>query len=437
MMQRIETISFKFDTVGAWIEREWVATHPEYEWVTLWAHYYMRHDTVLAQVDRGMDFGGGFRFVEVKPIVAPELPRIQSPYGITGAYRYVFVNPATDERFDALVTMQYVNDDGYQMNVLVCAPRQWLVVWEAFYAECVRLHGKLHAGQRVYVIGGRRTDFYPTVRWDDIILDDTLKGDVLNDVRKFYGRGVGIYNRLNLKPFRKLLFAGVPGTGKTMLCTGLAKWALDQGYLVIYVSSADCDGPNFAKIERALTIAAQAECPTLIVLEEIDAYLHKQQKAMVLNVLDGNESQLNAHGTLLIATTNYPEAIDERVLKRPGRLDRIFIVPPLTNTDEAERMLKLYLGAEWREEHRELASRLVGYTGAFVREVAIYALTQYADAELADLPVEMLVASFEALQTQLEARDAFVQDRPEADDDAAADPPYRPMQEWDVMVQAY
>jgi hypothetical protein len=51
-MQRVETISFKFDTVGAWIEREWVATHPEYEWVTLWAHYYMRHETVLAQVPR-------------------------------------------------------------------------------------------------------------------------------------------------------------------------------------------------------------------------------------------------------------------------------------------------------------------------------------------------------------------------------------------------
>lgn len=435
MMRRVETISLKVDTIGAWIEREWVAAHPEYPWVTLWAYHYMRHEAVLAQLDRSKDFGGGYHFAEVQPIVTPALPRIQSMHGLTGAYRYVFVNPATDERFDVLVTMTYVDDDGYQMQALVCAPQPWLAVWNHFYAECVRLHGKMHAGQRVYVIGGRREEFYPTVAWNDIILDDALKAEVLNDVRKFYQRGVGIYKRLNLKPFRKLLFAGVPGTGKTMLCTGLAKWALDQGYLVIYVSSADCNGPNFAKIERALSIAAAAECPALIVLEEIDAYLHKEQKAMVLNVLDGNESQLNAHGTLLIATTNYPEAIDERVLKRPGRLDRIFIVPPLTNADQAERMLKLYLGDEWRDAHRAIAPRLVGFTGAFVREVVIYALTQYVDAELAELPVEMLVASFEALQAQIDARDAFLQDRPDADS-APAPSAYTPMDEWDVIVQA-
>ena len=34
---------------------------------------------------------------------------------------------------------------------------------------------------------------------------------------------------------------------------------------------------------------------------------------------------MNSHGTLLIATTNYPDAIDERVMKRPGRLDRILL----------------------------------------------------------------------------------------------------------------
>ena len=52
-----------------------------------------------------------------------------------------------------------------------------------------------------------------------------------------------------------------------------------------------------------------------------------EEKALVLNVLDGAEAKENAQGTMLIATTNYPEAIDERVLKRPGRLDRVFIVP--------------------------------------------------------------------------------------------------------------
>jgi SpoVK/Ycf46/Vps4 family AAA+-type ATPase len=121
---------------------------------------------------------------------------------------------------------------------------------------------------------------------------------------------VSVYKRLNLNPFRKILLAGVPGTGKTMLCNALAQWALDQGYLAIYVSSADANGAQFWKIQQALHTAVTSQKPALILLEEIDAYLNSREKALILNVLDGAESFDNPQGTLLIATTNYPEAID-------------------------------------------------------------------------------------------------------------------------------
>src|SRR5262249_22462402 len=152
-----------------------------------------------------------------------------------------------------------------------------------------------------------------------------LKTEIMDDISSFFTKGVQVYRRLNLKPFRKLLLAGVPGTGKTMLCSALAKWALQQGYLVIYVSSAqkrqgEASGANFEKIQEALHIASNSRYPTLILLEELDAYLHAEEKALILNVLDGSESTIGDKGTLLISTTNYPEAIDERVLKRPGRL---------------------------------------------------------------------------------------------------------------------
>ena len=126
--------------------------------------------------------------------------------------------------------------------------------------------------------------------WNDVVLPATLKNDLLHDVRSFFAKGVEVYKQLKLKPFRKILLAGVPGTGKTMLCSALAKWALDQHFLVIYVSSADQNGATFWKIEQALAIAANSSIPTLIILEELDAYLHGHEKAMVLNVLDGSES---------------------------------------------------------------------------------------------------------------------------------------------------
>ncbi|MFN8560471.1 MAG: hypothetical protein U0703_02285 [Anaerolineae bacterium] len=129
---------------------------------------------------------------------------------------------------------------------------------------------------------------------------------------------------------------------------------------------------------------------------------------MVLNVLDGSESSMNDRGTLMIATTNYPEAIDERVLKRPGRLDRIFIIPETRRREDAEKMLRQYLGSMWNDEHRTLVPRLVGYPGAFIREVAIYALTQVAYEDLTTLPLDVLERSYNSLKEQIDVRDDFL-----------------------------
>jgi SpoVK/Ycf46/Vps4 family AAA+-type ATPase len=220
-----------------------------------------------------------------------------------------------------------------------------------------------------------------------------------------------VYKRLKLKPFRKLLLAGVPGTGKTMLCNALAKWCIEREYLVIYISSADQYGSTFNKIEHALSVASTSNLPTLIILEELDAYLNKKEKAVILNVLDGAESAVNDKGTLLIATTNYPEAIDERVLKRPGRLDRIFIVPEVKTQANAEEMLRKYLDVMWRDEHSVVAEKLVGYPGAFIREVAIHALTHVAYEDLTELSVDLLNASFQRLKDQIDAKDDFLIER--------------------------
>lgn len=399
----------RHDLIGAWVERVWIPQHPDQHWVTLMQYTAAVDERVLPQLDSAMTFGAGFRFVGKSDVPCTGVPRLLHQSTLSGAFAYAFAHPLTGEAFTALVVHAFLNEHGYDWVTVICVPQTYLPVWHAFNQECERIQGRLYAGDRVYIVGGRLLDFEPRISLEDVILPDGLKEEVFQDVNRFFERGVDVYKRLNLKPFRKLLLAGVPGTGKTMLATALARWMLDRGGLVIYVSSADCDGPTFSKIDEALAIAANAEHPTMILLEEIDAYLHDKQKAMVLNVLDGNETRLNAHGTLLIATTNYPEAIDARVLKRPGRLDRIFIVPPLTDEDQAERMLKLYLGKVWRDEHLVLAPRLVGFTGAFVREVAIYALTQFADSELEALPVEMLVGSLEALQSQIDARDVLMQ----------------------------
>jgi hypothetical protein len=403
----------KMDVMADWIEAEWAPLYPDETLITVWISDACTHKLVLNKFDREKTLPGGYTFAGYEQIDCSVITKVNTyshagelMHG-TGAYVYQFAAVDSSDITEVLVMSSYFTDQG-NMVCLACAADDFLKTWSEFSNECQRIYGSLSPGPRVIVIGGRTISFKPTVDWDDIVLPEKLKADLMEDVQSFFTKGVEVYQRLKLKPFRKLLLAGVPGTGKTMLCSALAKWALDQKYLVIYVSSADHAGSTFGKIQQAIMVASRSKYPTLILLEELDAYLHEREKALVLNVLDGSEGTDNDRGTLLIATTNYPEAIDERVLKRPGRLDRIFIIPETVNTDHAEQMLRQYLGEMWQDDHSTVARQLVGYPGAFIREVAVYALTQVAYSDLDDLSVTMLQNSFERLQEQIDAKDEFL-----------------------------
>lgn len=313
--------------------------------------------------------------------------------------------------FDVLSVSAWVDDEDVNTNMLTisCVPSRYLQNWLKFEKECTRIaNSAIPFRGKVYVIGGAEATFDATVRWEDIYLPPGLKEEILKDVDSFFKKGVNIYRRLNIKPFRKLLFAGVPGTGKTMLCSAIARWGQEQGYFVVYVSGSNRFGAKFWKIHEALDMAASSEAPTIVLVEELDSYLEEDSKAQMLNVLDGTESPQNNYGTLLIATTNHPEAIDTRVLKRPGRLDRIFIIPEMNSEEDAGRMLQTYLAHEWRDEHRSIVTDLVGKPGAFIREVALYALTMAAYQGHDYLPLKFLRESLDALEDQIEAKDDFL-----------------------------
>ncbi len=420
-------LSLKGDQLAQWIEKEWIANRPTEDVVTVWPNEEIVHALALGKIPQDQTFLG-YRFAGVREIECPVVTRIAeyNDHGdITfsmGAYVYEFDGPSGT--VEAVVLGTHYADQEWYRIALAGVPRAFLPMWSAFEGEVVRLAYAMDPDEKVVVIGGRTRSFVPTTDWDEIVLPQGLKDDILGDVDGFFKKGVGVYKRLNLKPFRKLMLAGVPGTGKTMICSALAKWAISRDYLVIYVSSAhknqnDDYGSNFGKIQHALSVAASSEVPTLIILEELDAYLHEEEKALILNTLDGSEAEINERGTLLIATTNYPEAIDERVLKRPGRLDRIFIVPETKREADAEQMLRKYLGPMWQDAHREVVPELVGSPGAFIREVAVHALTRVAYADGTELPLALLRTSLSGLKEQLAARDAFLAQREAAQTEAA------------------
>src|SRR5262249_38713450 len=64
----------------------------------------------------------------------------------------------------------------------------------------------------------------------------------------------------------------------------------------------------------------EPERPLVCVFEDIDATIKHYGESEILQILDGN-SQVNK--VVNLASTNYPERLDRRIIARPRRFDRL------------------------------------------------------------------------------------------------------------------
>lgn len=400
--------TLRYESLVAWAVAEWEKRNAGIPYKVLWASDACGNLLAQRRIRPQRRVKGKVKFLRAELLDCPEVTPI-SEYVIplkkpvlgesVGAFAFHFEEEG--HSFEVLYVSSYYRDDDPNIIAICLVPEGRLEAWVAFEQACNDAARRPSRRQDVYIIGGTNTHFKPTVDWDDVVLPNQLKEDLRLDMESFFNDGVPIYKELNLAPFRKLLLVGPPGTGKTMLCAAMARLALKRKRVVVYVSGSDDDGASFHKIHHALNVVAGAGYPVLLIVEEIDVYLRKEDKARILNVLDGLESPNNPKGALLLATTNYPEVIDERIAKRPGRLDRVFVIPPVEDVELATAILKRYMGPQWREEHLEVVEHLVNQTGAFVREIALHARMLAAHEQKTVVTLEMLRQSLADLSDQI------------------------------------
>ncbi len=402
----------RYERLALWAQQTWQQRYEERPHQLLWASENCGNQVVHTRIKPHRRLKGKARYAGVEQLACEEVisiseyitPGRKPTLGETvGAFVFSFSHPEGD--FEVLFVSSYFRDDDPNIVAIALVPPEHLETWANFEQLCNDTVRRPTRRTDVYIIGGTNAYFKPTVEWNEVILPPEIKEDLRSDMEAFFTDGVPIYKELNLAPFRKLLLVGPPGTGKTMLCAAMAKLALRKKRVVVYVSGADDDGASFHKIHHALNVVANAGYPVLLIVEEIDVYLRKDDKARILNVLDGLESPNNPRGALLLATTNYPEVIDERIAKRPGRMDRIIIVPPIQNDDLALQMLRHYMGPQWRPEHEEVVGHLVGQTGAFVREIALHARMLAAHNRKRIVDLETLKESVSSLTSQINTGD--------------------------------
>ena len=165
---------------------------------------------------------------------------------------------------------------------------------------------------------------------------------------------------------RGILLWGPPGSGKTVTIQQLVRLFTKTGDGIAVM----CSSPSLLMGVLRDFRKVEPDRQVLVIIEDIDALIEMYRESEFLTMLDG-EAQLQ--NVVYVATTNYPERLDNRFKDRPSRFDTIRKIG--MPTDQARRTyLNVKLPNMPEEKLMEYVEGSDGYSIAYLRELIV--LTQ-------------------------------------------------------------
>lgn len=147
-----------------------------------------------------------------------------------------------------------------------------------------------------------------------VVLPDTASERVLTALQVFWDAKSKFADKGQLFK-RGVMLWGPPGSGKTCTLMLLTKDIIAREGIVVLPSNPDLTTRALTEIRRI-----EPERPLICVLEDIDEMVDQYGEHALLALLDG-ETQID--NVVFVATTNYPERLDQRLVNRPSRFDEI------------------------------------------------------------------------------------------------------------------
>ncbi len=265
-------------------------------------------------------------------------------------------------------------------------------------------HERAARARGVVALGAARDLDPPNVRWDDVVLPESLTRDIRDSVADFVV-GRARFERLGVPWRRGFLLVGPPGNGKTLVCKAIATdCALP---FVFFVASSTSDDRD---VDRAFDEARDL-APAILCFEDLDSLFRSEVTlAHFLGKLDGFEDNT---GLLVLATSNHPEQLDASLLRRPSRFDRVW---RFADPDRALRdrfLRRLFERTLQDAALRDLAERTDGFSMAYLCELRIAAsLRALRDGRDRVLPADV-DETLALLRAQLRtAKEPTTADRP-------------------------
>ena len=211
-------------------------------------------------------------------------------------------------------------------------PSCWSSLKNNEYAPAYPTVSKVPAG--VYEIGWNSSLSTYTVKKQPFKTDELYRlpsyeiTDILKDIDNFWDRSDN-YKKYNYIHKRGILMYGEPGCGKSGIIQLISQQIIEKNGIVINIKNEE-DVDRFTSFISTFR-KVEPNRPLVVLLEDIDSIAseNRYQTARLLNILDGVKQ---IEGVVYIATTNYPEKLQERITNRPSRFDRRYKVE-LPNED--------------------------------------------------------------------------------------------------------
>jgi hypothetical protein len=187
---------------------------------------------------------------------------------------------------------------------------------------------------------------------DDLLrFPDSVSEKILQEITTFWGTGKA-FKEHGFLHRRGYLLHGPAGSGKTCLVHQIIADIIEDGGLVFQCSSH----PSVFSDGLSLFRKVEPKRPIICLFEDIDAIIDEYGEDEILTLLDG-ENQIDK--VLNLATTNYPEKLDPRLVARPRRFDRVLKIGM-----PSAAVRKMYFAKKLKVDDKEL-DKWVGATDGF------------------------------------------------------------------------
>jgi hypothetical protein len=211
------------------------------------------------------------------------------------------------------------------------AAKMWAKYGDAYF-PCEEAVGKLKAGQYTVESSPQRGIYFNTIQVNTdelMVLPDTSSDKIIGQIEDFWTKKER-YKAFNFVWKRGFLLWGPPGSGKTTTIQLVAKNIIAKDGICVFVKN-----PAVAAAGLEVLRKIEPDRPVVVILEHIDAITQRHSDAELLALLDG---ELQIQNVAFLATTNYPEKLDKRLVNRPSRFD---VVQKIDYPNEAARRMFL------------------------------------------------------------------------------------------------